>query len=201
MRLLRLDTAGEVARFGLALGVAAGTAVCGLALWHHAMSSPAASEADVVVAAGAPPLPLAFPLPDARPVLRDSFDAPRSGGRVHRAIDMMAPRGTRVVAVADGRITRMSREGAGGIAVYQVDASGRYGFYYAHLDAWAPGLAEGATVRAGDAIGVVGSTGNADARAPHLHFAAWEVTDPAAPAEGRPLNPYTFWRVERRAAD
>jgi ELWxxDGT repeat protein len=73
--------------------------------------------------------------------LRDNFNDARGGGkRVHHALDIMAARGTPVLAVEDGRIVRLHKGGAGGITVYQLDGSGRYGYYYAHLDQYADGL-------------------------------------------------------------
>ena len=104
--------------------------------------------------------------------LSDTFTQARDGGlRVHDAIDIMAPRGTPVLAAAPGRIETLFVSKAGGNTVYQRSPDGGLIFYYAHLDAYAPGLAEGQSVRAGQRIASVGSTGNADPTAPHLHFA------------------------------
>ena len=126
--------------------------------------------------------------------LHDDFNDARAGGlRVHHALDIMAARGTPVLAVEDGRIVRLHQGGSGGITVYQLDRSGRYGYYYAHLDRYADGLAEGKTVTRGDVLGFVGSTGNASRNAPHLHFAIYEVDDPRRPWRGRPINPYPLW--------
>ena len=126
--------------------------------------------------------------------LRDDFNDARAGGlRVHHALDIMAARGTPVLAVEDGRIVRLHQGGSGGITVYQLDRAGRYGYYYAHLDRYANGLAEGKTVTRGDVLGFVGSTGNASRNAPHLHFAIYEVDDPRRPWRGRPINPYPLW--------
>jgi murein DD-endopeptidase MepM/ murein hydrolase activator NlpD len=109
-------------------------------------------------------------------------------------MDIMAPRGTPVVAVDAGTVSRLGKGGAGGITVYQLDQSGRFGFYYAHLDRLAAGLAEGQVVRRGDVLGYVGTTGNAPATAPHLHFAIFEVQDGRTRWGGRPVNPYPLWR-------
>lgn len=124
--------------------------------------------------------------------LLDTFTQARDGGlRVHDAIDIAAPRGTPVLAAAPGRIDKLFVSKAGGNTVYQRSADGGLIFYYAHLDTYAPGLAEGQAVRAAQRIGTVGSTGNADPAAPHLHFAVLRTRtaakwyDPAAP-----LNPY-----------
>ena len=127
--------------------------------------------------------------------LRDNFNDARGGGlRVHHALDIMAPRGTPVLAVEDGKVVRLHRGGAGGITVYQLDGSGRYGYYYAHLDQYADGLAEGKKVTRGDVLGFVGTTGNAPPNAPHLHFAIYEVEDAKRPWRGRPIDPYPLWR-------
>ena len=99
-----------------------------------------------------------------------------------------------VLAVEDGRIVRLHHGGAGGITVYQLDGSGRYGYYYAHLERYADGLAEGQKVTRGDVLGYVGTTGNAPPNAPHLHFAIYEVADPKRPWRGRPIDPFPLWR-------
>ncbi|MXZ67476.1 MAG: peptidoglycan DD-metalloendopeptidase family protein [Acidimicrobiia bacterium] len=111
----------------------------------------------------------------------DTWGAPRSGGRRHEGVDMLADRGTPLVAVEDGRIHRMSNTGRGGIAVW-LDGNGGDRYYYAHLDAWAPGLAVGQMISRGAPIGTVGTTGNAPAHIPHLH---WEFH----PDRGGPVNP------------
>jgi murein DD-endopeptidase MepM/ murein hydrolase activator NlpD len=127
--------------------------------------------------------------------LSDNFADSRGGGtRVHHALDIMAPRGTPVLAVEDGRIVRLHRGGAGGITVYQLDGAARYGYYYAHLDRYADGLAEGQPVTRGDVLGYVGTTGNAPPGAPHLHFAIYEVEDPKRPWRGKPIDPFPLWR-------
>jgi murein DD-endopeptidase MepM/ murein hydrolase activator NlpD len=106
----------------------------------------------------------------------------------------MAPRGTAVVAVDGGTVSQLGNSGAGGITVYQLDEAGRYAYYYAHLDRLAPGLAEGQAVRRGDVLGYVGTTGNAPASAPHLHFAIYVIADGKTRWGGRPVNPYPLWR-------
>ena len=111
----------------------------------------------------------------------DTWGAPRSGGRRHQGVDMLADRGTPVVAVEDGTIHRMSNTSRGGIAVW-LDGIGGDRYYYAHLDAWAPGLAVGQMVSRGETLGTVGTTGNAPAHIPHLH---WEYH----PDRDGPVNP------------
>ncbi len=126
--------------------------------------------------------------------LVDTFSDARREGRVHDAIDILAPRGTLVVAAAPGTAARLFTSERGGITVYVVgarQADGRWPVtYYAHLDAYAPGLADGQRVRAGQALGTVGDTGNAVPGNTHLHFAVWTVPDPAQFWEGESLNPY-----------
>ncbi|HUP18671.1 MAG TPA: M23 family metallopeptidase [Gemmatimonadota bacterium] len=125
--------------------------------------------------------------------LRDDFHQPRSGGRVHRAIDILAPRGTPVVAVEDGTIISTSPStGAGGIVVQQLDSSGRYVYAYAHLERWASWIATGMKVFRGQVLGYVGSTGNATT--PHLHFTIAPVEDDGRPSRSVRLNPFQILR-------
>lgn len=126
----------------------------------------------------------------ARDALWDTFEDARSEGRQHDAIDIMAPAGTPVVAVADGHIEKLFDSERGGLTVYQFEPSGRFAYYYAHLQAYAPGLAEGQRVRRGDPIGYVGSTGNADPAAPHLHFAIFRLGPERNWWEGEAINPF-----------
>ncbi len=121
--------------------------------------------------------------------LRDHFDDKR-GRRSHKAIDIMAPRGTPVVAVANGRVARLSRNPAGGIGIYQYDPEEKIAYYYAHLDRYAEGLAEGQVLKQGSVIGFVGSTGNAPEGAPHLHFAIYKLTAAKLWWKGEAINPY-----------
>lgn len=125
--------------------------------------------------------------------LSDQYELAR-GGRVHEAIDIMAPAGTPVVAVDDGRIVKLFDSKPGGLTVYHFDTQGQLAYYYAHLQAYAPGLREGATVRRGELIGYVGSSGNADPRAPHLHFAVFRLGPQRNWWQGDPVNPYPALR-------
>lgn len=102
--------------------------------------------------------------------LRDTFNAPRGNGRTHRALDILAPRSTPVLAAIDGTVLRLTGNPAGGITAYLVDSNDRYLYYYAHLESYAAWLAPGLEVKQGDVIGYVGTTGNAPSDTPHLHF-------------------------------
>jgi peptidoglycan LD-endopeptidase LytH len=100
--------------------------------------------------------------------LDDNWGDPRSEGRAHAGIDIMAPRGVAVLAAVDGRIVKFFDSARGGTTIYQFDEAERFVYYYAHLSGRARGLAEGQDVRRGDVIGYVGASGNATT--PHLHF-------------------------------
>lgn len=126
--------------------------------------------------------------------LSDTFTQARAGGVPHDALDIMASRGTPVLAVEDGRVAKLFQSKAGGITLYQFDPDSRYAYYYAHLDRYAEGLTEGASVRKGQVIGYVGSTGNASIDAPHLHFAIFRLESEHQWWRGTPLNPYLVWR-------
>jgi len=121
--------------------------------------------------------------------LRDMF-ADARGGRPHEALDIAAPRGTPVHAVDDGTVAKLFTSVPGGLTVYQFDPSGRIAYYYAHLDRYADGLKEGAALRRCDVIGYVGSTGNASAEAPHLHFAVFGLGLERRWWEGVAINPH-----------
>lgn len=188
------------------------TAILTSLFWLALYSAPAAgpsaeradydapSEAEVAEALGrnrAPPVVtpsgLAIPVAGIRPDrLTDTFNAARAGGaRVHDAIDIMAPRGTPVVAAADGVIERLHfSQGGGGITVYMRSPDRAWSYYYAHLDAYAPGLREGQQLRRGDPIGLVGFTGNASPAGPHLHFAVHRMGASDRWWQGRAINPY-----------
>ena len=137
---------------------------------------------------------LVLPVDGIRPEdLVDTFTAARSEGRVHNAIDIMAPRGTAVRAAADGEIARLFESERGGLTIYQIgdlSAAGVRVYYYAHLDDYADGLSAGDAVRAGDVIGTVGDSGNAAPGYMHLHFAIWDAPSSDNFWDGNPVNPY-----------
>jgi murein DD-endopeptidase MepM/ murein hydrolase activator NlpD len=135
---------------------------------------------------------LAFPVPGFEKNLRDNFEEGRGGTRKHEALDIMAPRGTPVIAVDDGRVTKLFRSAAGGITIYQLDPDGNYVYYYAHLDRYADGMVEGLTIKRGDLLGYVGSTGNAPAHAPHLHFTIFRMGPDKKWWKGTAVNPYPY---------
>lgn len=128
--------------------------------------------------------------------LDDSFYARRSGGRTHQAIDIAADSGTPVVAVSDGSVIRKHTNRLGGRVLYTQSPDGRYAFYYAHLDDYAPGIEVGRTVLQGDTLGYVGNTGNARYTVAHLHFQVIETggRSPGQLYRGRKLNPYRLFR-------
>jgi murein DD-endopeptidase MepM/ murein hydrolase activator NlpD len=120
--------------------------------------------------------PLMVPVEGIRPEeLRDSFNDTRDGGRTHRATDILAPRGTPVVAAIDGEVLRLRQNSAGGITAYLVDSERRYVYYYAHLDHYSDQITEGLRVQQGFVIGYVGTSGNAPPDTPHLHFQAMRL--------------------------
>ena len=138
---------------------------------------------------------LLFPLPiEELGGLRNSFNEKR-GGRPHEAVDIMAARGTAVLAVDDGRVAKLFLSIPGGKTIYQFDPSGTFAYYYAHLDRYADGLAEGAAVKRGDVIGYVGNTGNAAAIAPHLHFAIFRLGPERQWWKGTPIDPYPHFAI------
>jgi murein DD-endopeptidase MepM/ murein hydrolase activator NlpD len=122
--------------------------------------------------------------------LQDTFTDARSEGRVHDAIDILAPNGTPVLAVAGGTVEKLFDSVRGGLTVYQFEPSGRYCYYYAHLDRYADGLAEKKTIKRGEVIGYVGSTGNASPEAPHLHFEIHVLGPEKQWWKGESINPY-----------
>jgi murein DD-endopeptidase MepM/ murein hydrolase activator NlpD len=172
---------------------------------------------DGPAAPGVAPAPVVAPAPGGRPspVLRpaggarrliipvqgvapgdlvDTFEAARSQGREHNAIDILAPRGTPVLAAVDGRIVRLFYSEKGGKTIYQLGPDHRTVYYYAHLDRYADSLRAGLPVRQGTVIGYVGDTGNAVPGNHHLHFAIWTIEDTTQFWDGVNVNPYPLLR-------
>ena len=136
---------------------------------------------------------LAVPVAGIEPdELVDTYTQARAGGsRRHDAIDIMAPTGTPVVAAAEGVLEKIHfSEGGGGKTLYVRSDDGRWIYYYAHLDDYAPGLEEGQRVALGQKLGTVGFSGNANPDGPHLHFAIHRMDPDENWWEGRPINPY-----------
>jgi peptidoglycan LD-endopeptidase LytH len=123
--------------------------------------------------------------------LRSSFGAPRSGSRAHQGIDILAPRGTPVVAAARGLVVSTRPNRMGGTVVWVMGA-GRRLYYYAHLDRLEPGIEVGRRVEAAQTLGVVGTTGNARGGPPHLHFGIYTATGT--------VDPYPLLRAQPRRA-
>lgn len=122
--------------------------------------------------------------------LVDSWSKTRSEGRIHRAIDIQAPLGTPVLAAMDGRIEKLFVSKRGGLTIYQRSEDGRLILYYAHLQSYRRGLAEGQAVERGQVIAAVGASGNADPAFPHLHFQIMATVPGSGWQDGEPVNPY-----------
>jgi murein DD-endopeptidase MepM/ murein hydrolase activator NlpD len=127
--------------------------------------------------------------------LKGGFAEARTG-HPHEAVDILAPRNTPVHAVTAGTIAKLFISKAGGITVYQFDRRERYCFYYAHLQRYAPGLAEGDEIEQGQVIGYVGTSGNAPPDTPHLHFAVFELGPEKHWWEGTAIDPYALFKAQ-----
>lgn len=124
--------------------------------------------------------------------VEDSFDAPRDGGRRHDAVDILAARGTPILAAINGTVLRVGTNALGGNVIWMADADDRFVFYYAHLDRYARGVRQGDRIARGTVIGYVGTTGNAPPDVPHLHFQVMRITDSRRWWDGTPVNPVPF---------
>lgn len=145
-------------------------------------------ESPVPVAGGALVVPVKGV---ARAALTSNWgDAREGGARHHTGLDIMAPGGTPALAATNGRIERLWASTAGGNTIYLRSTDRRWTYYYAHLAGYAPGLREGQAVRAGEAIGFVGDTGNAGAGNTHLHFGVTRMRLEERWWQGEPVNPY-----------
>lgn len=120
--------------------------------------------------------------------LLDTFNDTR-GTRRHEALDIPAPRGTPVLSATDGRVLRLYTSERGGLMIYAADSSERFILMYAHLDGYADGVSNDASLRRGQVIGYVGTTGNAPPNLPHLHFAIARSTNVKRWWEGTPIDP------------
>lgn len=146
----------------------------------------------LTTSSGDAPRPLSMPVAGIDPsTIHDNFNEMRGGDtRRHDALDILAPRGTNVVATDDGTVKKLFTSVAGGLTVYEFDPDQRYCYYYAHLDAYAPGLHEGQILHRGDLIGYVGTTGNAPKDTPHLHFAVIRLDPDRRWWTGTAIDPY-----------
>ncbi|MEO5509996.1 MAG: M23 family metallopeptidase [Longimicrobiales bacterium] len=135
--------------------------------------------------------PLIIPVQGVRASqLRDTYSDARGSGRRHDAIDIMAPRGTLVIAAAPGVIVKQDNGERGGIAMYVLAPDQKTIYYYAHLDRYAEGMSKGRALQAGEVLGYVGNTGNAGPGNYHLHFEITTTSDPKRYWGGAPQNPY-----------
>ena len=159
-------------------------------------SRPAAVENDAALAAAGAANKagggLIVPVAGVQPgQLTDSWGDDRADGtRQHHAIDIMAPRGTPVLAAAAGTVEKIFESANGGHTVYIRRADTNWQDYYAHLDSYAADLREGMKIAQGQQIGTVGSTGDASPEAPHLHYEIHRMAPDDTWSKGRELNPY-----------
>jgi murein DD-endopeptidase MepM/ murein hydrolase activator NlpD len=156
-------------------------------------SMPESDDANAIERLVLGPTGLAVPVVGIeRSQLVDTYSQARAGGaRVHDAIDIMADRGTPVIAAAPGTVEKLFfSDGGGGITVYVRSPDKRWIYYYAHLQGYAPGLEEGEKVKRGTPLGRVGSTGNASPEGPHLPFAIHRMRPGEGWWQGSPINPY-----------
>ncbi|MHA6722816.1 M23 family metallopeptidase [Sphingomonas sp. RS2018] len=179
--------------------------VAALSMVRYTGSRPEAAVKDVVARARAPigaaPAALVIPVQGvASAAITDTWGQSRAGGaRAHTGTDIMAPGGTPVVAATPGTVEKVFDSAAGGHTLYIRSDDRRWTYYYAHLAAYAPGVAEGARVAAGQHIAFVGDTGNAGAGNYHLHFGVSRMGLGDRWWQGEPVNPYPLL-VGRAAA-
>jgi len=127
------------------------------------------------------PTAISVPVQGIRPrQIGDTFGAPRGRDRRHHGVDIFARRGTPVLAATQGVVVAVRDEGLGGKQVWVIGPGGQR-HYYAHLDDWAPGLAVGVLLEPGEALGIVGDSGNARGTPPHLHYAIYGKDGPFDP--------------------
>lgn len=118
--------------------------------------------------------PTALPVPVegvAAHRVRDTWGAPRPGGRAHQGVDIFAPHGTPIRSTTRGLVWRIGENPLGGTVVWVLGPGGDL-HYYAHLDRVAD-VRQRRRVEAGALLGYVGTTGNAARTPPHLHYAIY----------------------------
>lgn len=164
-----------------------------------AVKPPRAAPVEVAEQVVVGPSGLAIPVVGVKAdQLTDTFNQARAAGRRHDAIDIMAGEGTPVIAAADGTIEKLFfSNGGGGITIYERSPDQKWMYYYAHLQGYAPGLAEGQEVKRGQVIARVDHTGDANAAAPHLHFAINSMAPGERWWQGTPINPYPLLAAKR----
>jgi murein DD-endopeptidase MepM/ murein hydrolase activator NlpD len=172
--------------------------VFALLMWRTgAPTASAAASTMIPTLQAGPSTSLIIPVAGVRASeLRSSFDEGRAG-HLHHAIDIMAPRGTPVLAAVDGTVRKLYVSGAGGLTIYEFDQAGERSYYYAHLDSYAAGMREGLTVHRGDVIGYVGMSGNATT--PHLHFGIGVLPPAKEWWKGEAIDPYPLLRAQGAA--
>lgn len=163
---------------------------------RSADTAPSVTGADLVMLEQRRPIVPISGIPAAK--LPDTFNELRGGTRKHEALDILAPRGTPVHSADDGTVIKLFTSKAGGLTAYVTGPAQRFMYYYAHLDAYAKGLTEGQTVRKGDILGYVGTTGDADPNVPHLHFAIARIGNIKEWWKGEPIDPTTVLQAAAR---
>ena len=137
------------------------------------------------------PATLAVPVQGvSRAAIADTWGQARGQGREHRGTDIPARGGTPVLAAADGTIEKLFASRLGGTTLYERSPDRRWTFYYAHLADYAPGLAEGQAVKAGQVIAYVGDTGDAGTGNFHLHFGLTRTTPDQHWYQGEDVDAY-----------
>jgi murein DD-endopeptidase MepM/ murein hydrolase activator NlpD len=119
---------------------------------------------------------IAMPLADvSKRQIADTWGAPRGTSRTHEGQDIFAPKGTPILSATNGYVYKIGENNLGGQTVSVISAGGRV-YYYAHLEAYAPGIEVGDPVTTRTVLGYVGTTGNAVGTPPHLHFGIYTTT-------------------------
>lgn len=137
---------------------------------------------------------LLIPILDKDPeMFKRSFYEKRAN-MLHHAVDIPAPRNTPILACDAGRIARLFLSKLGGTTIYMFDRTGKFIYYYAHLEGYADNLAEGDFVCKGQVLGFVGTSGNAPANFPHLHFSISKAVKPGVWYPSAPIDPYEVFK-------
>ena len=181
------DYAGAARRIAVALATAGALAAAGWWAWQQPFMAHARTLYEI--ARMQPPTTLPVPVDDvAASRIADTWGAPRGSDRRHQGVDIFAPRGTVVRSTTRGVVVSLREGGLGGRQVWVLGPA-RQRHYYAHLDSWADGLAEGDVVWPGDALGGVGDSGNARGTPTHLHYGVY--------GDGGAIDPLPLMRADR----